>query len=142
VLVTAAQYSFTFENPFTAGERITMLRRALREVWDRLYVIPLDNIPDNSLWLDYVEKRVPGFEAVCTGNPFVELLARAKGYEVVRPPNFDRELFQGRLVRRLIAEGGKWDELVPVEVAEYIKSIGGEDRLRLLASTENVVFKL
>ncbi len=141
VLVTAAQYSYTLDNPFTAGERITMLRYALRDAWDRLYVIPLDNIPDNSLWLDYVEKRVPRFEAVCTGNPFVELLARAKGYEVLKPPPFDREKVQGRVIRKLISEGGEWESLVPEAVANYIKSIRGVERLRALATAEYVVVK-
>lgn len=83
--VTAAQYNYMPENPFTAGERMEMLKLALRRFWDKVYVIPIDNIPDNRLWLRHVETRAPKFDAVATNNSFVELLAESSGYLVVHP---------------------------------------------------------
>lgn len=142
ILVTAAQYNFTFDNPFTAGERIEMLHLAFKEFWHRLYVIPLDNIPDNSLWLRYVERRVPRFEAICTGNPFVRLLAEACKYNVVEPPQHQRENLQGRKIREAIAKGEEWERMVPGPVAEYIKEIKGVERIRQLSLSENVVVSL
>ena len=35
--------------------------------------------------------------------------------------------------------GEPWEELVPGPVAEYIKAIGGVERLRELAKTDKVV---
>lgn len=136
--VTAAQYSYTPENPFTAGERIEMLRAAFREEWGRLFVVPLDNVPDNSLWLSYVASRVPSFEFVATGNEFVKLLARERGYEVLELPLWERDRLQGRVVRELMASGGEWRELVPPGVAEYLERIGAPERVRKIYLSERV----
>jgi len=137
--VTAAQFNYTAENPFTAGERITMLKLALREHWDRLYVIPLDNVPDNSLWLSHVASRTPSFEAVATNNSFVELLARARGLSVVNPPLLERGELSGTRLRLLMAGGGEWKKLVPPAVAGYLEEIGGPERVRGILSGERVV---
>ncbi|MGC9107575.1 MAG: nicotinamide-nucleotide adenylyltransferase [Infirmifilum sp.] len=142
ILVTAGQYNYTVENPFTAGERLEMLRLALWEFWDRLFVLSLDNIPDNSLWLSYVSRRVPRFEAVCTGNAFVKMLAEASGYKVLEAPQYNREELQGRRIREAMAKGDRWENTVPTRVAEYIKSIRGVERVKAISSSENVVVKL
>lgn len=137
--VTAAQYNFTIDNPFTAGERIEMLKLALEEVWDRLYVISLDNVPDNRLWLYHLETRVPKFDAVATNNSFVELLAKNRGYPVLRPPLLERDVYQGKHIRKLMLEGEDWRELVPEKVVRYIDEIKGVERLRSIYSAEKVI---
>lgn len=137
--VTAAQYNFTMDNPFTAGERIEMLKLALGELWSRLYVVPLDNIPDNWLWLYYVETRTPRFDAVATNNSFVELLAKNRGYPVLHPPLVERDVYQGRRIRELMLVGEGWRELVPENVARYIDKIKGVGRLRDIHSSERVI---
>ncbi len=137
--VTAAQYNYTWENPFTAGERIEMLKRALEDTWHRLYVIPLDNVPDNRLWLRHVETRTPRFEAVATNNTFVELLAEERGLPVVKPPLYRREHLSGTHIRRLMASEGDWEPLVPKSVADFISEIGGAERVKRIASSEKVI---
>lgn len=137
--VTAAQFNFTAENPFTAGERIVMLKLALHDVWDRVYVIPLDNVPDNSLWLSHVASRTPRFEAVATNNSFVELLARSSGFKVVNPPLVERGELSGTNIRKLMAGGGDWERLVPEAVAAYLARIGGAERVKSILGSEKVV---
>jgi len=64
--VTAAQFNFLKDNPFTAGERVEMVKLALGdEHYRRCYVIPLDNVTDNAEWLSMVRVR---FEAIFTNN--------------------------------------------------------------------------
>ncbi len=137
--VTAAQFNYTPENPFTAGERLTMLKLALSDMWNKLYVVPLDNVPDNSLWLCHVATRVPSFEAVATNNSFVELLARARSLHVVNPPLYERERISGTRLRELMVRGDEWKELVPERVAAYLEEIGGPKRVRRILDSEKVV---
>ncbi len=136
--VTASQFNFLVDNPFTAGERITMLKLALKDVYSKCYLVPLDNVPDNSLWLSYVESRVPKFEAVATNNRLVEVLARERGYHVINIPFMNRAVLQGKIVREKMINGEDWEKLVPPEVAEYIKEIGGDKRVKELSLTERI----
>ena len=44
IVIGSAQESHTFENPFTAGERMLMIREALREInvdFSRIYIVPV-----------------------------------------------------------------------------------------------------
>ena len=46
IIVGSAQYSHRLDNPFTAGERIAMIKRALGEIgveFSRIWIIP---VPD------------------------------------------------------------------------------------------------
>ncbi|NON63366.1 nicotinamide-nucleotide adenylyltransferase, partial [Acidianus sp. RZ1] len=61
ILVGSAQESHTLNNPFTAGERIEMIRLSLREhgiPTDRYYIIPIPDILMNSVWTYHVRMYV------------------------------------------------------------------------------------
>ena len=133
IVVGSAQKSHSLTNPFTAGERIEMLRLGLIDAGlplDRVLIIPVPDIEMNHLWPRWVELLTPRFECVVSGNPLVVRLFREYGYCVVEPPMFDRDVYSATRIRRLMVEGGEWERLVPPRVAEFIKSIGGVDRLR------------
>ncbi len=136
--VTASQFNYTPENPFTAGERLVMVRLALGDLYGRCYVVPLDNVVDNSTWLRHVRSRVPDFKVIFTNNDFVRLLAESEGLRVVPIPFLERERYSGTRIRRLMAEGGPWEDLVPPPVAEYLRKIGGAERVRRLFRSERV----
>jgi len=138
IVVTAAQFCYTPDNPFTAGERVEMIRLALGDLYDRCYIIPVDNVPNNALWMRHLSLRVPRFEAVFTNNELVRLLAEKEGYRVEPIPFLRREVYEGKKARKAIVEGGDWRSLVPTPVAEFLSSIKAEERLRRLSKTEPI----
>ncbi|AFK22248.1 nicotinamide-nucleotide adenylyltransferase [Pyrococcus sp. ST04] len=136
--IGSAQASHTLKNPFTTGERMEMLIRALDESGlsekKRYYLIPLPDINFNSIWVPYVEAMVPKFDVVFTGNSLVAELFRERGYEVIVQPMFRKDILSATEIRRRMIEGEPWEELVPKSVAEYIKEIRGVERIRMLAT--------
>ncbi len=134
IAVGTAQESHTIPNPFTAGERIEMLRLGLRDAkidLSRVIIVPIPDIMMNSVWPRYVEMMVPRFHYVVARNPLVIRLFREIGYEILVPPPFERERFSSTRIRSLMLMGDpRWKELVPPSVAEFIEEIGGVDRIR------------
>ncbi len=127
-------------NPFTAGERIEMIRRALREFQiplDRVYTVPVPDIMMNSVWPYHVKSYVPSFNAVVARNPLVVRLFKEAGYEVLVPPAFNRFLYNSTNIRALIvSKDDSWKERVPKSVYEFIKEIKGDERLRAIAGVD------
>jgi len=136
IVIGTAQESHTVVNPFTAGERIYMVREALR--WgkvdmERVYIIPVPDILMNSVWPHYLKLFTPPFEAAVSRNPLVVRLFREAGFEVLVPPSFGREVYSSTRIRRMIMSGDeRWRELVPPVVAEIIDSIDGVSRIKSL----------
>ena len=52
--VGSAQLSHELENPFTAGERVLMITRSLATLGRPIYVIPIEDIQRNALWVSHV----------------------------------------------------------------------------------------
>ncbi len=139
IAVGSAQFNYILKDPFTAGERIWMLREALREGGvdlSRVVIVPIPNVENNMEWLGRVRSYTPPFHVVYTGNPFVALLFREAGYEVRQQPMYHRERFSSTRVRELMLRGDQWEELVPRAVVEIIKTIGGVERLRIATMGE------
>ena len=141
IIVGSAQRSHEVKNPFTAGERITMLRLALREAGldlSRFIIVPVPDIEYNSLWVSYLETLVPEFDAVASRNPLVVRLFKERGYMVLAPPFFDRRVYSGVRIRRMMLEGGEWESSLPSSVVDYIKRIRGVERLSIVSSTDEI----
>ena len=136
--IGSAQDSHTLENPFTAGERVLMIVRALEElkIEKRVYVIPLEDIYRNSLWVSHVCSMVPPFKVVYTNNPLVRRLFKEAGFEVRHTKMFNRNEYQGTEIRKKMLEGGDWEKYVPKAVAEVIKEIDGISRIREIAGRD------
>jgi len=131
VVIGSAQESHTPENPFTGGERIEMIQSALAEsrLQGRCYVTPLQDINRNSIWVAHMQSMVPRFDAVYSNNPLVIRLVSEAGIDIRKPPMYQREMYSGTAIRRLMAEGGDWKALVPAAVARFIEEIKGVERL-------------
>ncbi len=135
--IGSAEESYTWKNPFTAGERFEMISRAIDEAGlSRVEVVPIADIRRHALWVRYLEGLLPGFDRVYTNNPLTRLLFERSGYEVERPTLVDRRRFEGIGVRERIASGRGWKELLPPSVARYLAEIGAPARLRLLKAGE------
>lgn len=142
IVVGSAQKSHEQRNPFTAGERIAMIRAALKADKDvdvcRIMTIPVPDVDVHSLWTRQVDMLVPAYDVVFANDPFTLLLFRERGVKTVEPPLQERSKWMATEVRRRMAEGEKWQELVPAPVARAIKQIDGVERVRAIAQHDHV----
>lgn len=142
VAVSSAQYNYLPRDPFTAGERVEMVRRALASegpdgALSRCIALPIDDRPDNAAWAAHLRSALPPFGAVLSGNPYVELLLSDAGARVDRPEMVERGRYVGSGIRAMMARGdGAWKGLVPRAVAEYIGEIGGAERVAAVSASD------
>ncbi len=136
VVVGMASQSHTPENPFTAGERIEMIRESLK--WaglplDKYVTITLPTLEVSRVAVHYVKLYSPPFRYVITLNPIIQRIFSEEGYEVIEPPKIDRINYRGSVIRKMIAEGDeRWREYVPPPVAEIIEKVDGVNRIKML----------
>ncbi|MFP4632594.1 MAG: nicotinamide-nucleotide adenylyltransferase [Halobacteriales archaeon] len=130
VAVGSAQDSHTKENPFTAGERISMITKSIEGVDATFYVIPVEDVNRNSLWTAQIRSICPPFEVVYSNNPLVARLFEEEGVEVRRNHLFERERYSGTRIREKMLEGGDWRSLVPDAVEQVVDEVDGVERLR------------
>jgi nicotinamide-nucleotide adenylyltransferase len=141
IVIGSAQYSHNRDNPFTAGERLTMVRQALREAaMDpfRFWVVPVPDVHLHMMWVANVEGYTPKFDLVYSNEPLTRRLFSEAGYKVKNIPFFDRVIYSSTVVREKMLNGEDWKVLVPKSVAEFILSIDGVNRLKDLTRTDKV----
>jgi nicotinamide-nucleotide adenylyltransferase len=139
IVVGSAHDSHTNENPFTAGERITMIRLALKEAKidaNRYTVLPLPDAEFHKVWVSHLLSQAPSFDMVFTNEPLTGRLLKEAGMRVERIPMFNRGAYTATEVRKRIIEGKNWEELLPKSVGGYVKQIKGEERMREIAQTD------
>jgi nicotinamide-nucleotide adenylyltransferase len=136
IVVGSAQKSHEPKNPFTAGERIRMIKETLdSEKIDanRIMIIPVPDVDVHSLWTRQVDMLVPKYDVVFANDPFTLMLFRERGVKTVEAPLVDRKEMQATEIRSKMAAGDKWEDLVPAPVAKIIKEIGGVERVKAIA---------
>ncbi|MBC7080969.1 MAG: nicotinamide-nucleotide adenylyltransferase [Thermoplasmatales archaeon] len=132
--IGSAYESFTFENPFTCSERYEMIILAMKEKKIKNYhIVPVPDINRYGLYAKHVKEIVPPFDLVISNNQLIKELFEREGYRVVEMPFFKRDVYQGRVIREKISKRERWENLVPKSVANFIKEINGEERIRKIA---------
>jgi nicotinamide-nucleotide adenylyltransferase len=134
--VGSAQLSHETDNPFTAGERILMITRSLKNIRVPLYVIPIEDIKRNALWVAHVRSMTPPFDLVYSSNPLVMRLFSEEAVPVSSPALFERGLHSGTEIRKRMLCGEPWEHLVPIHVVEVIREIDGTARLLRIAADD------
>jgi len=134
--VGSAQLSHQPDNPFTAGERVLMITRALASLECPFYVIPIEDIKRNALWVAHVKSMTPPFELCYSSNPLVVQLFNEAGVTVQSPAMYERDTHSGTEIRRRILNGEPWKQLVPPAVVKVIDEISGVNRLRQIAGDD------
>jgi len=141
IAIGSAQYSHNANNPFTAGERLVMIRRALKEAgvdYSRVWVVPVPDVHLHMLWVAALEGYTPSFNVVYSNEPLTRRLFMEAGYKVKRIRLFERKDYNSTLVREKMIKDNSWTSLVPKSVAEFINEIDGVNRLRDLMRTDKV----
>jgi nicotinamide-nucleotide adenylyltransferase len=137
IVIGSSQYSHTFENPFTAGERHLMISSSLeREGILNFYLIPITDINVYSLWVQHIVNHVPPFDCVFTMNPLTARLFKERGCEVRTTPLYEREKYSASNIRTLILKNGPWEELVPTAVSKAMAEIDGVARMKEVAKAK------
>ncbi|HID41523.1 MAG TPA: nicotinamide-nucleotide adenylyltransferase [Pyrodictium sp.] len=138
VLVGMADESHTWRNPFTAGERLLMIREALRYAGidlSRIITATIQTLTVYSGNSGFVLGYVPPVDAVATANPAVNRAFRDAGVKTVKPPLVNKHIWCGEYIRCLMLKGDEsWRDLVPNPVPEIIDSINGVSRIREIVS--------
>ena len=141
IVIGSAQYSHNINNPFTAGERLVMIRRALKEAKiddSRLWVVPVPDVHLHMLWVSALEGYTPRFDVVFSNEPLTRRLFTEAGYKVKSIRFFERKLYTSTLIREKMLKDESWTTLVPQSVADFIAEIDGVNRLRDLNRTDVV----
>ena len=134
--IGSSQLSHELMHPFTAGERVLMITRALSHLGIPLYVLPIPDVHRNAIWVSHVLSMIPQFDVVYSSNPLVIRLFREAGIEVRSPPMYKRSTLSGTHIRELMVSGGGWEEYVPAETADVIKSVNGVLRLQDISKND------
>ena len=141
IVIGSAQYSHRLDNPFTAGERATMIRYALDEAKipiSKAWIIPVVDVHVHTLWVAKVVGYTPKFSAVYSNEPLTRRLFMESGYKVKSVPFHKRGVYSSTEIRHRMLSNKDWTILVPKSVATYILEIDGVERLRDLAKTDEL----
>jgi nicotinamide-nucleotide adenylyltransferase len=141
IVVGSAQYSHKLDNPFTAGERLTMIRNALNEAGidcERVWVVPVPDMHLHMMWVSAVKGYTPHFDVVYSNEPLTRRLFTEAGYDVKAVRFYDRKLYASTQIREKVLKGESWEKLVPKSVAVFIKGIDGVNRLQDLNKSDRV----
>lgn len=133
IAIGSAQAKNTKRNPFSAREREEMISRALKAVRIKNYeIVRIPDLFNDQLWVARVNK-VCRYDFVYSMNPWTIRCFKRAGIRVRRHGLYRRKTCSGSEIRGSILKNGNWKALVPKPVAEYIKGIRGEGRIRELA---------
>jgi nicotinamide-nucleotide adenylyltransferase len=107
-----------------------MVTRSLRDLDALLYVIPIEDIRRNAVWVSHVMAMTPLFDVVYTNNPYVIRLFNEARFEVKSSPLYQREVYSGSEIRKRMLRNEPWQHLVPQAAVEVIEQIDGVNRLK------------
>ncbi len=133
ILVGSSQKSHEPRNPFTAGERILMIRNSLidnRIDAKRYLIIPIPDAIGHAVWTAFIDQVVPAYNVVFSNESLTIQLFKEKGVRVIEPPLYERRMYSATEVRRRIIAGEDWKSLVPEASAEVIVPIIRKGRFK------------
>jgi nicotinamide-nucleotide adenylyltransferase len=139
IAVGSPQLSHELNDPFTTGERISMIRLALLEMgvsFSKYYIIPIPDANTHAIWTAQVITYSPSFDIVYSNDPLTCRLFKETGIKVKNVPLFRREMYSATEARRRILSNQNWEELLHKNVAKFIKQIDGDHRIRELAGSD------
>jgi len=141
IVIGSAQYSHNLANPFTAGERLIMVRKALEEAgidYSRIWIVPVPDMHLHMMWVSSIEGYTPKFDVVYSNEPLTRRLFMEAGYKVKAIRFYERKLYSSTEIRKRMLKDESWEKLIPKSVAVFIKEIDGVNRLRDLTKSDKV----
>ena len=139
IAITSSQFNYLEKDPFTAGERIEMIRNSIKESdvdLNRCIVLAIENQFNIATWASYLKSVLPKFDRVYSGNDYVSMLLADSDIDVVSPKFFDRKKYNATRIRNMIINDENWQELVPSAVSKVIDTIDGINRIKVIAQSD------
>jgi nicotinamide-nucleotide adenylyltransferase len=125
-------------NPFTAGERIEMIRSSIdadNEIEiSRIFIIPVPDTNVHALWASQINLLVPKYQIVFSNDPLTSILFRERGIRVVRARLHTRRLLSATEIRSRFVKGGRWKRLVTTGTLKVMEEVGGVERIKALSA--------
>jgi nicotinamide-nucleotide adenylyltransferase len=140
IAVGSAQYSHTRKNPFTAGERISMIRECLRDSeisTDRVQIIPVPDVNVHGIWVAHVTAYLGTYDIVFSNDPLTSRLFKEAGAKVEGIPFFEREIYSSTEIRKRVLLDQDWRALVPRSVSKIMGAVDGVARIKMLTQSDN-----
>ena len=140
IVIGSAQNSHDVNNPFTAGERIMMIREALNALGVdavRYYLIPIPDSSMHAIWTAQVIAYCPEFSVVYSNEPLTRCLFKEAEREVRPIPMLKRTIYCSTEIRERMLKNGTWQHLVPASVVKVIERIHGIERLKDLIKSDS-----
>ncbi|MFB6137739.1 MAG: nicotinamide-nucleotide adenylyltransferase [Halobacteriaceae archaeon] len=134
--IGSADASHSTTDPFTGGERVLMVTRAVADLDLPTHVVPIQDIERNAVWVSHVESICPPFDVAYSNNPLVAELFGDAGVPTHETELVDRDVLEGTEIRARMVEGRPWRDLVPAGVAEVVDEVGGVERIRNVSRTD------
>jgi nicotinamide-nucleotide adenylyltransferase len=135
---------YNVRNPFTAEETMDMIRLAL-PVQDNYSLLPVPDLDNGPRWRKMILEMFGPLDTFVTENPYVTNLL-SNDYKIIRPvslvPDDQKIAVNGTMVRRAMAEGDGWQEMVPAAVAEYLIQNKLDQRFRKEFGLETLAMSL
>jgi nicotinamide-nucleotide adenylyltransferase len=141
IAIGSAQYGYDPLNPFTGGERLTMIRLALNEAKvnpAKYLIVPVPDLHRPLVWVSWVVSLVGYIDVVFSNEAVTVRAFKEKGYRVEPITPYRQELYSGSEIRRRMREDEEWRDLVPKSVASYIESLDGVARIKDLCAKDNL----
>jgi nicotinamide-nucleotide adenylyltransferase len=137
IVVGSAQKSHEPRNPFTAGERIRMIKESLDSDGEtdvrRILIIPVPDTDVHALWTHQVDMLVPKYDVVFANDLFTLMLFQEKGIKALEAPLYRRDEMKATEIRKKMIAEEIWEDLVPIPVSKVIKEINGVERVKALS---------
>ncbi|MCX6695360.1 MAG: nicotinamide-nucleotide adenylyltransferase [Candidatus Altiarchaeota archaeon] len=128
--VGSSNKSSTKENPFTVEERKEMIRKSVP--FKNYVFAEIPDFGDNLKWVAWIKDNVE-FDVAYTNSERERKIFENAGIAVKPIPFFEREKYSAIEVRRRIASGLNWRELVSKGTLEVMEKTSGAERVRKLS---------
>jgi len=139
IAITSSQFNYLEKDPFTAGERIEMIRNSLLESGidlSRCFIVAIENQFNIATWASYLKAALPHFDKVYSGNDYVKMLLADSKINVVSPKFLDRTQYNATRIRLMIMSDDSWQSLVPNAVVKFLEKINGKQRLDIISKSD------
>jgi nicotinamide-nucleotide adenylyltransferase len=138
IVIGSSQASYDQQNPFTAGERLSMIKDSLNADTlincKKTLIVPVPDTNVHSTWTHSVDMLVPKYDVVFTNNAFTGYLFIQRNIPVTEPKLLNRNDLSGTEIRRRMLKNIKWTHLVTEQTQIVIQKINGVERVKKIAS--------
>jgi nicotinamide-nucleotide adenylyltransferase len=138
IVIGSSQASYEEENPFTAGERLSMIKDSLNADpkidCKKTLIIPIPDTNIHSTWTHNIDMLVPQYDVVFTNNGFTGYLFIQRNISVKEPKLLNRNDLSGTEIRRRMIKNIKWAHLVTEQTLKVIERIDGVERVKKISN--------